>query len=112
MASSLVVVVVAGGSVTAIAVLGRGGVPWSASSVVLNVAAVWPGAAGYITVYPCGQAPPLASNLNFLAGAVVPNAVVAKVGEGGRVCVYTSAATDLVVDVNGYVRPLSPSAEV
>jgi hypothetical protein len=30
--------------------------------------------------------------------------VVAKVGDGGSVCVYTSAPTDLVVDVNGYVN--------
>ena len=36
-----------------------------------------------------------------MAGEVVPNAVFAKVGAGGKVCVYTLAATDLIVDVNG-----------
>jgi hypothetical protein len=28
--------------------------------------------------------------------------VFAKIGDGGRVCVYSSTATDLVIDVNGY----------
>jgi hypothetical protein len=32
----------------------------------------------------------------------VANAVVAKVGVGGRVCVFTSATVELIVDVNGY----------
>lgn len=84
-------------------VAGRGGVPANAQSVVLNVTAVAPATAGYLTVYPCGTARPNASNVNFVAGQVVPNVVVAKVGTGGRVCVYSSAATDVVVDVNGFV---------
>jgi hypothetical protein len=33
----------------------------------------------------------------------VANAVVAKVGVGGRVCVFTFAAANVLVDVNGYV---------
>jgi hypothetical protein len=41
--------------------------------------------------------------VNYVAGDVVPNAVLAKVGVGGKVCIYTLAATDIVVDVNGYV---------
>jgi hypothetical protein len=38
-----------------------------------------------------------------VAGDVVPNAVLAKVGAGGAVCLYSFAETDLIVDVNGYV---------
>ena len=33
---------------------------------------------------------------------MVPNAVIAKVGDGGKVCVFTYGTTDLLVDVNGY----------
>ena len=40
---------------------------------------------------------------NYFAGDVVPNAVLAKVGPGGKVCIYTLAGTDIVADVNGYV---------
>lgn len=90
------------GSVTDFVVTGRGGVAEGADGVFLNVTAVAPGAAGYLTVYPCGATRPNASNVNYLAGQVVPNAVFSRIGDGGRVCVYSSAATDLVIDVSGY----------
>jgi hypothetical protein len=93
---------VAGGSTYELPVGGRAGVPSGAKSVVLNVTAVGPSGAGFVTVYPCGEAQPDASNLNYVEGAVVPNAVIARVGTGGRVCFYTEAETDLLVDVSGY----------
>jgi hypothetical protein len=40
--------------------------------------------------------------LNYAAGQTIPNAVTARVGVGGKVCVFTHAETDLIVDVNGY----------
>ena len=83
-------------------VAGRG-VTGDASAALLNVTAVSPDGSGYLTVYPCGQARPNASNVNYVGGAVVPNAVLAKIGVGGKVCVYSQLATDLVIDVNGYV---------
>ena len=90
------------GSVTELVVAGRGGVAVDASAVVLTVTVTEPVAAGFVTVFPCGSARPLASSVNFVAGATVANSVVSGVGVGGRVCVFTSAATQLVVDVNGY----------
>ena len=82
---------------------GRGGVPADADAVMLNVTAVFPVAAGFLTVYPCGTTLPKASNVNYGPGDVAPNAVLAKIGTGGKVCIYTLAATDIIVDVNGYV---------
>jgi hypothetical protein len=93
----------AGGSTTAITVVGRGGVSASASSVMLNVTAVAPSGPGFVTVFPCGSPLPTASNVNYSAGQVVPNAVLAKVGAGGAVCVFTPTDTDLIIDVNGFV---------
>jgi subtilisin family serine protease len=84
-------------------VTGRGGVPAGAEAVILNVTAVSPSSGGYLTVFPCGSSRPLASNLNVVGGEIVPNAVLAKVGTDGKVCLYTSAATDIVADVNGFV---------
>ena len=49
---------VAGGSEVALQVEGRHGVS-GAAAVMLNVTAVAPDAAGYLTVYPCGEARPL-----------------------------------------------------
>lgn len=88
-------------------VVGRAGVPVDASAVVLNVTVTDPAAAGFVTVFPCGVVQPTASNLNFVAGSTVPNAVIAKVGDGGKVCLFSSQATQLIVDVNGYFPGLA-----
>ena len=91
----------AAGSVLELPVAGRGGVPANATSVALNVTAVGPDGGGFLTVFPCGVGQPNASNVNYKTGQDIANAVVAGVGAGGKVCVATSAATDLIVDVNG-----------
>lgn len=96
------------GSVYELTVGGRAGIPVTAGSVVLNVTAVSPDGGGFATVFPCGQAVPNASNLNYVAGDVVPNAVITKLGAGGKVCVYTYATTDLLVDATGYF-PSAPA---
>ena len=86
-----------------VVIAGRGGVPADATAAVLNVTATNVDGEGYVTVWPCGVAQPNASSLNYLAGATIPNAVVTKIGTGGKVCFYSFAAVDLIVDVNGYV---------
>ncbi len=92
----------AAGSVTELVVTGRGGVPADASTVVLNVTVTEPTSSGFVTVFPCGSERPNASSLNHVAGQSVPNAVVSKVGTGGRVCLFTMTRAELIVDVNGY----------
>lgn len=90
------------GTETAVTVLNRGGVSGDATAVVLNVTVTETQAPGFVTVYPCGTQRPTASNLNFTVGSTVANAVVAKVGTNGQVCVFNQSATQLVIDVNGY----------
>ena len=92
------------GSVLELPVVNRAGVPAATATVVLNVTVTGAAGPGYVTVYPCGQPVPLASNLNFVAGQTVPNAVVATVGTGGKVCIFTSAATHLIADVFGTLQ--------
>ena len=95
----------AGGATLSVTVTGRGGVPATGvGAVVLNVTAVGPSGAGYLTVWPTGAARPLASNLNTVAGQTVANLVIAKVGANGQVNIYNGGgATDLVVDVAGWM---------
>jgi len=93
---------VAAGSVTELQIAGRADIPANASAVVLNVTANGTAGAGFITVFPCGSPLPDASNLNFSAGQTVPNSVIAKIGSGGKVCLYSVAGTHLIADVNGY----------
>ena len=72
--------------------------------VVLNVTVTGPTSPGYVTVLPCGESVPNSSNLNFAAAQTIPNAVVAKIGTGGKVCLFSNVAVHLIVDVNGYYR--------
>ena len=92
------------GSITQLQVTDRVGVPTDASTVVLNVTVVSPAGDGFVTVFPCssGASVPNSSNLNFSTGQTIPNAVIVKVGDAGKVCMYASAATHLVVDINGF----------
>jgi hypothetical protein len=73
----------------------------NAGAIVANVTATNPAAAGFVTVFPCGDAVPTASNLNMATGQTVPNLVFARVGAGGRICLKSTATTDLLVDVVG-----------
>lgn len=70
--------------------------------MALNVTVTESQAAGYLTVYPCGSAVPGAANLTYAPQTTVANSVVAKVGTGGKVCIFTLAAAHVVVDVAGW----------
>lgn len=93
---------VAAGAVLEVQVAGVAGIPDDAASVALNLTAVAPQGPGHLTAYPCGEAPPTASNVNYNTGETRPNAVIARIGGGGKVCIRTHATTDVIVDVAGY----------
>ncbi|MFM7534228.1 MAG: S8 family serine peptidase [Acidimicrobiales bacterium] len=93
---------VSAGGVLKVKVAGVAGVPSSGvGAVSLNVTVTQPAGPGFVTVYPCGDRP-LASNVNFVAGQTVPNAVIAPVSAQGEVCFYSMATTHLIADVNGW----------
>jgi hypothetical protein len=101
---------IAGGSRLDLVVTGRGNVPATGvNAVVLNITATGPNASGFLTAWPTGSTRPLASNLNFVAGQTVPNLVIVKVGDLGKVSLFNSAGnTDVVVDVVGWFAAASP----
>jgi hypothetical protein len=79
------------------------GVPSNASSVILNVTVTNPTAAGFLSVYPGGQAfLPSASNLNFTKGETIPNLVVVPVTNGSVNIYNRSGTVDVIADVFGY----------
>jgi len=89
------------------------GVAAGMSAVALAVTAVDPQAPGYVTVYPCDQPMPTASNLNYAGARVGPgtataNLVLARPDAAGNVCVFTSATMHLVVDAAGSLPAGSP----
>ena len=95
----------AAGQTIELQVTGVGGVPTDAAAVVLNVTGDDPSANGFVTIWPCGEARPTASSLNLAPGLISANAVIAKVGVGGKVCLFTQSGTELLADVNGYFTP-------
>ncbi|HRD99713.1 MAG TPA: hypothetical protein PLV68_00350 [Ilumatobacteraceae bacterium] len=79
--------------------------PEGSVAVAVNVTAVDPSAAGYLTVFPCGQGRPNASMLNYDAGAIAASAVLVAISGNRDLCVFSHAATDVIVDVFGGFTP-------
>jgi hypothetical protein len=73
----------------------------SATAAALNVTVTEPDGPGFLTVYPCDQRLPKASNLNYVADETVPNLVNVKLSVTSSVCFYSSQYTHLVVDLMG-----------
>jgi hypothetical protein len=82
---------------------GDNGVPSTASAVLLNVTVTNTTAPSFLTVWPATSIQPRASDLNWTAGVIVPNLVVATIGSNGAITFYNSAgSTDVVVDLLGW----------
>ena len=94
------------GTAYELTVAGGNGLPAAGTlgTVAMNVTVVDGEATdvgGYVTVYPCGTRPN-SSNLNFVNGQTVPNAVIASVSTAGKVCFYVYGKAHLLADVSGY----------
>jgi hypothetical protein len=94
-----------GGTVVAIGVAGRAGVPAAARGVVATFTVVGPAGSGHLTVWPCGAPRPITSSLNYLSFEVVANTLLPALGSGGAVCVWSLRDTHLLVDVAGWTGP-------
>lgn len=84
---------------------GASGVPVSGiSAVFLNVTATGGSTTGFLTVWPCDEPRPWASNLNISRpGQTVAVLAATALDDEGSACVYTSAATDVIVDVTAWL---------
>jgi len=88
---------VAAGSTTAFDMAGALG--GRVSGVAINITATGADGAGFVTAFACGQARPVASNVNHRAAQSVSNMAMVALAADGRVCFYSHARTHLVVDV-------------
>lgn len=91
------------GDTLEVQIAGRGEIPTDAQAVMVNVTVVDPAAPGFVTVYPCGGEVPNTSTVNYFPGEVVPNGAVVALSEGGELCVFSLAETDVLIDVNGFI---------
>lgn len=74
------------------------------SAVVLNITAVNPQGAGYLTAYPYGGTAPLAASLNYVSGDVIGNEVLATMNPSGTYdfTIYSFRQVHVVADAVGY----------
>lgn len=103
---------VAAGATVELTVVNRGGAPANPKAVSLNIASVGAAGKGFVTVWPCDQSKPTASNLNVEAGVTRANLTVVKVPSSGpktgKVCLSPSVSMHLLADLGGYFPSLSP----
>ncbi len=100
-----------------ITVAGHAGVPAFASptivvAIIANLTAIAPTATTYVTLYPASQtSPPVVSDVNVGAGAVVPNLGVVEVdtmngvGHDGDVYLFNGAGSvNAIIDLEGWFQ--------
>ena len=91
-------------------VAGRCNIPADARAVAITLAVVSPTDLGDLRIYPAGAPAPLASIVNFGAGAVRANNAIIGLGAGGQITVQcdmppgSAGAAHLLIDVNAYFR--------
>lgn len=88
-----------------ITVAGIGSIPTSATAVSANFTVTGTKANGYLTVYDCAATVPTASTLNYKAGQTIANAGTFTLTANGELCVFSTAGTELIIDINGYFSP-------
>ena len=89
--------------ITELQVTGANGIPATGvGAATLNVTVTQAPGPGYVTVYPCGEARPNVSTVNYIRGVDAANQVSVKVGAAGRVCFFASTQTEIIADLNGW----------
>lgn len=95
-----------GGGHQTLQVGGRGGVPGSATAVVLNLTVTNPTQSSYLTAWPTGERQPDTSIINWVAGRTIANLVTIRLGSSNAIDLYNYAgAVDVIADVAGYYVP-------
>ena len=71
------------------------------AGVFMNLTIVEAQNVGFGTAYPCAGGRPDTSNINFGPGQTIANFAVVQPDVNGEICVYSSAAADILIDVMG-----------
>lgn len=85
-------------------------VPITAGVALMNITVLRPSGAGYVTAYECGN-PSNTSTLNFTTGTRAHLSLV-RLSHARTVCIRSSAATGLIVDLVGWYATAGESLRV
>ena len=93
------------GATRVVTIDGVGGLPGSGiTAVAINVTAIAPSEATYLTLFPDGVSKPGSSNINPQAGSSVANLAEIAVSAGGKIDLFNAlGAVNVALDVEGYV---------
>ncbi len=90
------------GTTRSLAMVGAGGVPSGADTVVVNATVTDATAASYLSMWPEGGPRPVVSSLNWVAGETIANAASVKLSGGGLSLYNAGGQVDVICDVAGY----------
>jgi lysophospholipase L1-like esterase len=76
-----------------------------AGAVAVNVTAAGAASAGGLTVWPCGASRPTTANVQYGIDNPRGGHTTSLLGAGGMLCVFSSAPTDVIVDLQGVFAP-------
>lgn len=76
-------------------------VPAGAQGLAVTVTASNPSAGGFLRLYPCGEAQPATSNLNFSPGPARSAQALVRLSATGHLCVLANVGTDVSVSAQG-----------
>jgi hypothetical protein len=93
----------AGGAVHVLDLSGE--VAADATAVSVNLAADDPATAGFLTAWPCTVPRPTTSSLNVIAHSARGAHALVALDAARRLCIFSSTATDLIVDLQGSFSP-------
>ena len=93
--------------IRSVQVAGRYGVPAGATAVAVNVTAVAPAAAGFMTLFPGDLAgAPATSNLQYQSGQIIAGFAIVKLPttgpDAGRLKIFANTATEAILDIQGW----------
>jgi cell wall-associated NlpC family hydrolase len=91
--------------VTSIAVAGRNGVAVGSTAAVVAIGLSGASAAGFVTVYACGQPRPAVASASFDAGKASMVTTIASLAPGGATCIAASSPVSITVDLAGWFGP-------
>ncbi|MBP6820062.1 MAG: putative Ig domain-containing protein [Acidobacteria bacterium] len=77
-------------------------IPSTALALFGNATTVNPVLAGYLNFFPANATRPLVANGNFVAGQILNSPFTVGLSPTGQFKIFTTAQTDLVIDVHGY----------
>ena len=89
------------GQTIIIQVAGARGIASDAKAVSANITVVGAYGPGYVTVWQCGTQPGT-SNVNYQIYAAIANGAQLPLSSSGKLCVYVSSTTHVIIDVNGW----------